>query len=969
MMTFTSFKLMFRLFLCLAACSLPGYTQAAQAGAAANRERLLMDSGWQFALGHASDQHKDFDHATVPFFFAKAGYGDGPASPKFDDRTWRTVDLPHDWAVELPFDERGDGNHGSKAIGRNFPANSVGWYRKTFTIPKEDLGRRIEIAFDGVYRDSAVWVNGFCLGVEPSGYSSFHYDLTNYLHYGGANVIVVRVNATIEEGWFYEGAGIYRHVWLTKTQPLHVAHDGAFVTSTVDDASAAHPNAEVTALVTVQNDSGKDARFTLVEEIVDADGKTVASSREAAASVAAASSGDLSVALRVRDAELWSLETPHLYKLVSAIRSEGKVVDRYETAFGVRTIRFDPNHGFFLNGKHVVIKGTNNHQDHAGVGVAVPDTLQAFRVARLKEMGSNAIRTSHNPPTPELLDACDRMGMLVLDEHRMMGTTPEIYDQLKRLIVRDRNHPSVILWSLGNEEWAIEGNVFGERLTRDMQAYVKRLDPTRRSTAGLSGSGAGISLAVDVLGFNYHVQNNIDRVHERFPGRPVVGTEESSSEHTRGVYADDLAHQHLVAYDFEADGKHVSVEDAWRYHLARPFSAGLFYWTGFDYRGETTPFEWPAISSQFGILDTCGFFKDSAYLLQSWWTDKPMVHLLPHWNWAGKEGQPIDVRVYSNADAVELFLNGKSLGRQTMPRNSHLEWKVAYEPGRLIARGYGSGGQEIASDTVDTTLAAAAVQLIPSAARIAADGASVSAITVRVNDAEGRMAPNAGNLVSFQLKGPGRIIGVGNGDPASHEADKYVESVRSVPVAEWRTRAIDPRTSGPESAPGFDDSAWERARDPRWDERRVDPPASVYRGAFYLPADAEGAAIKLVLRSVGDTQSIYVNGHALGQNLKIDPVGYEYKLDRSQLQPGRNVVTIFAARFSDANRNAQLFRWDGPGPAAVQVLTPASQWKRSVFNGLAQMIVQSTREAGEIRLTATSPGLSPAVVSIASQSM
>ncbi len=288
------------------------------------------------------------------------------------------------------------------------------------------------------------------------------------------------------------------------------------------------------------------------------------------------------------------------------------------------------------------------------------------------------------------------MGMLVLDENRMMGTTAEDFDHLKRLIVRDRNHPSVILWSLGNEEWSLEWSEFGERLTRDMTAFVKRLDPTRRSTVALSGSGGGNSLAVDVLGFNYFRQHKIDKMHARFPDRPVVGTEESSSEHTRGIYADDLAHQHLVAYDFEADGKHASVEDAWRYHLARPFSAGLFYWTGFDYRGEPTPFDWPAISSQFGMLDTCGFFKDNAYLVQSWWSDKPMVHLLPHWNWPNREGQPIDVRVYSNAAAVELFLNDKSLGRKTMPRDSHLEWKVAYEPGRSgrrwIRRGWRGDG-------------------------------------------------------------------------------------------------------------------------------------------------------------------------------------------------------------------------------------------------------------------------------------
>jgi beta-galactosidase len=940
--------------------------QSAAPSSASVRERILMDASWRFALGNAADQHKDFEFSTVPFFFAKAGYGDGPASPKFDDRTWRVVDLPHDWAVELPFDSRGDGNHGSKAIGRNFPQNSVGWYRKSFTLPKEDQGRRIEIDLDGVYRDAQVWVNGFYLGAEPSGYSSVQYDMTNYLNYGGANEIVVRVNATLEEGWFYEGAGIYRHVWMTKTSPLHVAHDGTFISATVADPAAAHPAAKVTAKVTVQNDGEADAHFTVVAQIEDATGKIVGESNTTSSeATAAGSSSNSSVVIPVHDARLWSLETPYLYKLVTTIRYDGKVVDRYETTFGIRTIQFDPDHGFFLNGKHVEIKGTDDHQDHAGVGVAIPDTLNAFRVEQLKAMGSNAIRTSHNPPTPELLDICDRLGMLVLDENRMMGTTPENYEQFRRMIVRDRNHPSVILWSVGNEEWSLEWSAFGERLTRDMQAFGRRLDPTRPFTVALSGSGAGNSLSTEVLGFNYYLQHHIDEIHKRFPERPIVGTEESSSEHTRGVYFDDLPHQHLVAYDFEADGKHASLEDSWRYYRARPYAAGLFYWTGFDYRGETTPFGWPAISSQFGILDACGFFKDSAYLVQSWWTEKPMVHVLPHWNWPGKEGQPIDVRVYSNASEIELFLNGKSLGRKPMPRDSHLEWKVAYQPGELLARGFDVAGKEVASDTVETTGAAAAVQLVPSSAKIEADGEAVSVITVRVNDAAGRMVPDAVNQVSFTLTGPGKIIGVGNGDPASHEPDKFIESVGEVAVTQWRTHAIDARTDGPETAIGFDDSSWERARDPRWDEHREDPAASVFRGTFKLPDLVPDAAVTLLLRAVGDSQSIYVNGHLLGKNLANDPAGYAYKLDRVFLQPDRNVVVIFSTRF--ANSGDQLFHWSGFGPAAVQVVAPALQWKRSVFNGLAQIIVQSTAVAGEIKLTAASAGLAPANVRIVSQ--
>jgi beta-galactosidase len=922
----------------------------------APRERISFDKSWHFALGNAADPQKDFGYSTVTFSHAKAGQADGPASAKFDDRTWRTVDLPHDWAVELPFDQRGDGNHGFKAIGRNFPQNSVGWYRKTFTVPQSAMGQRIGIDFDGVYRDAQVWVNGFYLGTEPSGYTSFHYDLTDYLNYGGSNVVVVRADATLEEGWFYEGAGIYRHVWLTRTSPLHVAHDGTFVTTIVNGNDAAIKDA-----VTLDNDSDADAQCTVEAQVLDGDGTVVATSQPVFTGVNVRDSAKVDLTLKVTAPKLWSIETPYLYKLVTIVKHDGNVVDRYETPFGIRTIRWDPDKGFFLNGQHVEIKGTNDHQDHAGVGVAIPDDLNAFRIAQLKSFGSNAIRTSHGPPSPEFLYLCDRMGMLVLDENRHMGTTPEDLDHLKRMIERDRNHPSVILWSVGNEEWALEWSVFGERITREMQADVKRLDPTRPSTVALSGSGAGNSLSTEVFGFNYYRQHDIDKMHARFPDRPSVGTEESSSEHTRGVYFDDPAHQHLVAYDFEADGQHASIEEAWNYHLKRPFSAGLFYWTGFDYRGEPTPFWWPAISSQFGMLDTCGFYKDSAYLLQSFWTTKPMVHLLPHWDWPGMEGKQIKVVGYSNADEVELLLNGTSLGRKKMPANSHLEWMVRYAPGKLEARAY-TAGKQVATDIVETTGAPAKIQMLASQPKLLANGTSVDIITVRALDAQGRAVPIADNLVSFTVEGPGKIIGVGNGDPSSHEADKYVESVSAVQVSDWKTIATRASDGGPETTATFDDSAWPKATDPRWDEKRIDPEKSVFRGSFTLPDGQTGASLTLVLRSVGETQSIYINGHRLAQSLKRNPVGYEYPLTSAMLVPGKNVVAIYAERSTAEGKKTKAFRWEDGGPALVKVTVPAGQWRRSLFNGVAQVIVQSTGEKGEITVNATANHLSGAKV-------
>jgi len=400
----------------------------------APRERLSLDQGWRFALGHATDVSKDFNLATGGFsYFAKAGFGAGASDPKFDDRGWRTLNLPHDWAVELPFSERGSASHGFKAIGRNFPENSVGWYRKTFHIPKSDLGKRISLEFDGVFRNSIVWVNGHYLGTEESGYSSYARNPTEILNYGGDNVVVVRVDASREEGWFYEGAGIYRHVWLVKTAPLHVERHGTFVTSKIKKNSAA-----VTARVSISNEGTNTATFEIEQALLVPDRKTIATARQKKLKLAAAERGEFTNVLAVAKPQLWSLETPHLHKLVTTIRSGGAVVDQYETPFGIRSIRFDPNEGFFLNGKRVKLKGTNNHQDHAGVNAAIPDALQEFRIAALKKFGCNAYRASHHPPTPELLDACDRLGMLVIDENRLMGTTDYHYDHLRRMILRDQ---------------------------------------------------------------------------------------------------------------------------------------------------------------------------------------------------------------------------------------------------------------------------------------------------------------------------------------------------------------------------------------------------------------------------------------------------------------------------------------------------------------------------------------------------
>lgn len=738
------------------------------------RERTSFDAGWRFAFGHPSDATKDFNHGTGYFsYLAKAGYADGPADPKFDASAWRTLDVPHDWAVEAPFDAKGSHSHGYKAIGRNFPERSVGWYRKTFTIPAEDLGRRVSLEFDGVHRDSQVFVNGFFLGRQPSGSTSFTYDITDYLTYGGENVVAVRVDVTMEEGWYYEGAGIHRHVWLNKTSPLHVAHWGTFVSS---ELNAAHDHADVTARAEITNASGEPATFTLAQTLLAPDGTTVVAQHTSPAlTLAAGVTQEFTATLAVPSPALWSLKSPALHTLVTTVlRADGTVDDRYETPFGIRSVRFDPNHGFFLNGEHVVLKGTNIHQDHAGVGVATPDALLEYRVRRLQAMGSNAIRTAHEPPNPVLLEICDRLGMLVIDETRLMGANPAQLDPLAAMIRRDRNHPSVIIWSVGNEEWRIEGNILGARLTQTMQAFARRLDPTRRTTVAISGGWGGSSTTTDVVGYNYINQSNPDKQHAEFPNQPGIGTEETTTQGTRGIYFDDRQRSHLAPMVKGDSGG--NCEKGWQFYAARPFLAGVFFWTGFDYRGESTPFGWPAISTQFGIMDTCGFPKDSFYYLKSWWSDEPVLHLYPHWNLAGREGQEITVVCFSNHDEVELLLNGTSLGKKAMLRNGRLEWKVIYAPGALEARGF-RGGQQVAMHRVETTGAPAQLQLTADRPAYRADGVDVVVVNVAALDAQGRVVPVANNFVKFAVTG-GRIVGVGNGDPGCLEPD--VASERSL---------------------------------------------------------------------------------------------------------------------------------------------------------------------------------------------
>jgi beta-galactosidase len=915
------------------------------------REHIKMDEGWKFALGHACDAQQDFNNGIGYFsYITKAGYGDGAASASFDDRAWRVLDLPHDWCVELPFSEKGGHSHGYKAIGRNFPENSVGWYRKKFNIPESDLGKRISIEFDGVHRNSIVWVNGFYLGNEHSGYLGFSYDITDYLNYGGENIIAVRADATMEEGWYYEGAGIYRHVWLTKTSPLHVAKYGTFITTELKENKAF-----LTSRTTIVNESDKTRTFNIEETIKDESGKTISTGVLKQLHLQPGETKEYYSFHTIVNPKLWSLESPTLQKLETKVIADEKVSDIYETTFGIRTVRFNANEGFFLNGKNVKIVGTNCHQDHAGVGTAIPDALQEFRIKKLKEMGNNGIRTSHNPPSPELLNICDRLGFLVLDENRLMGSNDEHLNYVERIMKRDRNHTSIVLWSLGNEEWAIEGNIKGARIAKTMQSFAQKFDSSRAFTAALSGGwDDGIGQVTQVMGYNYIVQGNIDEHHKKFPWQAGIGTEESNTIGTRGIYITNDSVCHLAARNRIPEN--VGTESGWQFYAARPFLSGVFYWTGFDYRGEPSPYCWPAVASQFGIVDLCGFPKDIFYYLKSWWGNEPVLRVFPHWNWQGKEGQDIKVTAYSNCDEVELLLNDKSLGKHTMTVNGHLEWNVKYEQGTLLAKGF-KGGKQIIADKVETTSEPVSIELIPDRSTLIADGQDVSVITVQVNDVKRLLMPVAGNEISFSISGPGKIIGVGNGNPSSHENERFIEKIETLKINNLKEFPVNNLQNCPETAYGYDDSKWKAAFTTQSTDWKVYTDSLiVVRGTFELFTFTDQTEINLFTKSIVESQSIYVNGKLLGTNIKRDNPDQSFKLDHSILRPGKNEIAFTGQRFR------KKYQWDEPNtdPGLVQIINPAQQWKRKVFNGLAQVIVQSTKEAGDIKITATSVGLKTA---------
>jgi beta-galactosidase len=675
------------------------------------------------------------------------------------------------------------GGHGYLPV---YPA----WYRRSFFIPASASGRVVWLDFGGIYRDAVVFVNGHFAVQHPSGYTGFRLNVTSHIHFGADNEVAVFVDPRWFEGWFYEGGGIYRHVRLIITNKLQVAPWGTFVTSKVPgpihygSAEGDQAAANLAIQTTVVNDLQSGKKFSLESRIIDPGGKVIAST-SSSEELAAGEQRTFEQHVELKRALLWSLEHPNLYRLATMIRAGNSAVDGNLTTFGIRTIRFDPDRGFFLNGKHVEIQGACNHQDFPGVGIAVPDNLWAWRIAKLKAMGANAYRCAHNPTAEAFYRAADRMGMLVMDENRHLGDTYSVktatgtpysdLSDLKWMILAHRNHPSIIMWSLCNEE-RLQRTVYGAKIFSAMKAAVDKIDPTRPTTSAMNGGYTqdGFISVEGILGMNYH---NLEfaKIHAEYPHLMIYGSEDINSKTSRGTVTSSPETGLCAEYGCwlapEGNANGGMPWNSWFPVMENSFVAGEFEWTGFDYRGEPNPFSWPAVTSQVGAMDLSGFPKPAYYYWKAWWEQKPSVYIFPSWNFPKTmDGKSILVRAYSNCGQVELLLNGKNLGEKDMPLGKYLEWHVPYSPGVLSARGY-DRGQLVAEYTTQTTGPAVALRLSAEVRYLAANGEAVAPIEVKVVDAEGRVVPDADNLIRFAVSGSGKLAGVANGNPASPESN------------------------------------------------------------------------------------------------------------------------------------------------------------------------------------------------------
>ncbi|MBN2632986.1 MAG: DUF4982 domain-containing protein [Bacteroidales bacterium] len=745
-------------------------------GQSENRELINFDNGWKFSTGDFSDAME----------------------ADFDDNAWSLLDLPHDWSIEGKVDR----NAPTGGSGGYLPAGT-GWYRKHFTLRKSDLRKDHIIMFDGVYMNSDVWLNGEHLGNYPFGYNSFWYSLDDHL-IAGENVIAVKVdNSNQPASRWYSGSGIYRHVWLISTDPVHVKPWGIYITT----PEISEGSASVIVETRVENHSGSPRKMSVISKVLASDGSNRGHA-ESALQVLDGWDQKVTQTIYVAEPLLWSPDTPYMYSLVTQVTVNGKIVDEVHTPFGIRSMVYDPDKGFILNGKSVKMNGVCLHHDGGCIGAAVPEDVWERRLKLLKEMGCNAIRTAHNPVAPEFLDLCDKLGFLVMDEifdEWKIGKVRYGYNMyfdkwaekdVISFIHRDRNHPSVVMWSAGNEirEQPVEG---GEKLLRQLLDIFHKEDPTRPVTVGCDNIAADDHPArieflemLDIIGYNY-----VDRWHERrelfysidkhaHPGWKMVGTESVSNGGVRGSYSLGKDAEKAVP---NYNTRMIRAEQLWKFVSMNSYVIGDFMWTGIDYLGEAL---WPTKNASSGVIDLCGFPKDGYYFYQSLWTVEPMLHIFPHWNWEGREGLVMPVLAYTNCDAVELFVNGRSYGekrlefprqgnsgswnRYDLPQKNattadlHLSWDVPYEPGSIKAVGKRNGAI-VCTETIETTGAPFAIKLTADKGLLYAGKKGVAHIAVEVVDDKGRVVPTADNMISYTVTGSGKLLGLDNGNPSDHE--------------------------------------------------------------------------------------------------------------------------------------------------------------------------------------------------------
>lgn len=715
-----------------------------------------MDFEWRFHRGDvdfkAGTGHNDIYAA------CKSGNVVGVGGKRFNDSDWRKVDLPHDFFSESEFSADNLHSHG-------YRERCNGWYRKSFKLDKSLEGKHLLLCFEGTSVNAEFYFNGSLMDRSFSAYTETAFDITDRAYFGERiNTVAVYIKGLETEGWWYEGAGIYRHVKLYVKDDLHIAHNGIFAKPVLKSGTKNSWTIELET--TVENSDYSDISATVLAELYDGDKKiaeSVSNSQNCLYSAKTEIKQKFGVSRPVR----WDIDNPKLYNLKVSVLKNGEVTDSETVRIGFRTFYIDKDKGFFLNDRKVLIKGTCNHQDHAGVGVAVPDSVQYYRIKRLKEMGTNAYRCSHNLPNKEILDACDELGLIVMDENRRFEARAEVLGYLDIMVRRDRNHPSVMFYSLFNEE-PLQNTDEGAKIFKRMRACVEHLDNSRLIMGAINGSMEGAGLEMDVAGINYAI-GAIEKMRSFHPDKAIIGSENNSAVTTRGCYKSDYTDKQVLSnYDEEKVPWGQTIRETWDFVRRHEYFAGIFIWTGFDYRGEPSPFKWPSVSSQFGIMDTCGFPKDSFYQNKACFTDKPMLHLLPHWNW--ETGEQVRVMAVSNCDEVELFLNGKSLGRKAADVCAHPEWTVDFIPGKISAKAY-KNGRCVAKAENRTTGKPVAIKICPVSTEIKNDGHDTAILNFCVVDKKGRVVPNADNHLKFEIIGDGIIRGVGNGNPNSHESD------------------------------------------------------------------------------------------------------------------------------------------------------------------------------------------------------